>query len=162
MARCLSNYGERKGVDMRLQAAEWQATLGAYPFDRLNRALSEHIRTSTWWPTIANLVDLMQSETPAPGLREHREAPKQFARDGRTEAEEIAHRVAQSLRWREEAGFGKTVLPEEVIKTAKPASQDMTVSTALLRSCAARRSRGLRTCEPSCSKTSCSLKDCEA
>jgi hypothetical protein len=147
MARCLSNYGERKGVDMRLQAAEWQATLGAYPLERLNRALSEHIRTSTWWPTIANLVDLMQAETPAPGLRERREAPKQFARDGRTEAEEIAYRASQSLRWREEAGFGKTVLPEDERTIPKPASQDMTVSSALLRSRAARRASGLRTCE---------------
>lgn len=103
IARCLSNYGERKGVDMRLQAAEWHATLGAYPADRLNHALSEHIRRSTWWPTVANLVDILREETPPPGLKLHRPKEQPFCRDGRTEAEEIAHRAEQCRRWREVA-----------------------------------------------------------
>jgi hypothetical protein len=101
IARCLSNYGERKGVDMRLQAAEWHATLGAYPADRLNNALSEHIRRSTWWPTVANLVDILREDAPPPGLKLHRPKEQPFCRDGRTEAEEIAHRAEQCRRWRE-------------------------------------------------------------
>jgi hypothetical protein len=101
IARCLSNYGERRGVDMRLQAAEWHATLGAYPADRLSRALSEHIRRSTWWPTVANLVDILRDETPPPGLKLHRLDDAPFCREGRTQAEEIAHRAEQCRRWRE-------------------------------------------------------------
>ena len=101
LARCLSNYGERRGVDMRLQAAEWHATLGAYPADRLNAALSEHIRRSTWWPTVADLVEILRSQTPPPGLPRHRDNAPTFARDGRTEAEEIAFRAEQCRKWRE-------------------------------------------------------------
>jgi hypothetical protein len=144
---------------MRALVTEWHASLSPYPVDRVSRALSEHIRTSTWWPTIANLVDLMREETPAPGTRRSEEGPKKFLRDGRTEAEEIAYRVSQSLKWREEAGFGRSVLPEDAIKAVKPASQDMTVSSALKRTCAARRSMGLPTCSESCCQTNCDLKD---
>lgn len=105
IARCLSNYGERKGADMRLMAAEWHATLGAYPMDRLNRALSEHIRRSTWWPTVADLVEILRAETPPPGLKLHRPKDQPFARDGRTEAEEIAYRAAQCRQWRQAYGM---------------------------------------------------------
>tara|TARA_R110000868_G_scaffold151986_2_gene376569 strand:+ start:256 stop:606 length:351 start_codon:yes stop_codon:yes gene_type:complete len=90
---------------MRLQAAEWHATLGAYPADRLNRALSEHIRRSTWWPTVANLVDVLRDETPPPGLKLHRPDDAPFCREGRTQAEEIAHRAAQCRKWREVYGM---------------------------------------------------------
>ena len=90
---------------MRLQAAEWHATLGAYPADRLNAALSDHIRRSTWWPTVADLVEILRSQTPPPGLKLHRPKDEPFCRDGRTEAEEIAHRAAQCLKWREAYGM---------------------------------------------------------
>jgi hypothetical protein len=117
IARCLSNYGERKGVDMRLQAAEWHATLGAYPADRLNAALSEHIRRSTWWPTVANLVDILRDATPPPGLPRHQALDLPFEREGRTQAEEIAHRAAQCLKWRE--AYGMDPAPKS------PASDDL-------------------------------------
>ena len=163
IARCLANYGERRGIDMRMVTAEWHDTLGAYPFKRLNDALSEHIRKSTFWPTVANLVEIMRAETPAPGLPLFRKPEEPFARDGRNEAEEIIFRVAQSKRWKDEAAAAapKYQDPLDVIREVKPASQDMTVSKALLRTCAARRSRRLPTCSDSCSKTNCDLKDCE-
>jgi hypothetical protein len=69
VARCLANYGERKGVDMRLMVAEWHAALRFYSPQRLNSALSEHIRKSTWWPTIANLVDTLREEMAPPPRR---------------------------------------------------------------------------------------------
>lgn len=90
---------------MRLQAAEWGATLGAYPADRLNRALSEHIRRSTWWPTIANLVDILREDAPPPGLKLHRPDDAPFCREGRTQAQEIAHRAAQCQKWRQAYGM---------------------------------------------------------
>lgn len=103
IARCLSNYGERKGVDMRLLATEWHGSLGVYPADRLNAALSEHIRRSTFWPTVANLIEILREQSPAPGRSIATFRPYEFAREGRTEAEEIIHRAAQCLKWREEA-----------------------------------------------------------
>lgn len=122
IARCLSNYGERKGVDMRLQAAEWHATLGAYPADRLNAALSEHIRRSTWWPTVANLVDLLREGAPGPGLKLHRPKDQPFAREGRTDAEETAHRAAQCRKWREAYGMdpGKEPPAGEGLEASEP------------------------------------------
>lgn len=145
VARCLANYGERRGVDMRLMTAEWHATLGAYPADRLNHALSEHIRRSTFWPTIANLVDILREDAPPPGLPRYRAKPEVFARDGRTEAEEVAHRAAQSLKWKRDFGFGQSD-PDPLDFKAKPkeASQEQTVSEMLANSLAARRARGVR------------------
>lgn len=105
---------------MRLVTAEWQATLGAYPADRLNRALSEHIRQSTWWPTVADLVEILRSETPPPGLKLHRPKDQPFCRDGRTEAEEISHRAAQCRKWREAYGMDPS--------TKTPASDDVEAS----------------------------------
>jgi len=142
VARCLANYGERRGVDMRLMVAEWHGTLGAYSADRLNHALSEHIRRSTWWPTIANLVDIMREDAPAPGLPRFQAKPEAFAREGRTEAEEIAHRAAQALKWKQDFGFGQSEPdPLDVKAPPKPASQDQTVSEALLKTPAAKRAR---------------------
>lgn len=117
IARCLSNYGERKGGDMRLQAAEWHATLGAYPADRLHAALSDHIRRSTWWPTVANLVEILRDATPPPGLPRYRTLDVPFERDGRTQAEEATHRAAQCRKWREAYGM------DPVVET--PASDDV-------------------------------------
>ena len=107
IARCLANYGERKGADMRLLAAEWQNSLGAYPADRLNAALSEHIRQSAFWPTIADLIEILRKQMPPPGLPRHlhRQLEQSFCREGRTQDEEIAHRTAQVLRWKAEYGF---------------------------------------------------------
>lgn len=108
MARCLANYGERKGADMRLLAAEWQTSLGVYPADRLNAALTEHIRRSSFWPTIADLVEIIKSQTPQPSLPRHQTEDKGFCREGRTEAEEIAYRAAQILKWKAQYGYKLT------------------------------------------------------
>ena len=159
VARCLANYGERRGVDMRLMVAEWHATLGAYPAGRLNGALSEHIRRSTYWPTIANLVDILREDAPDPGLKRHVAEPHTFAREGRTDAEEIAHRAAQSLRWKQSFGFGQSE-PDPLDFKAKPkeASQEATVSYALMNSCAVRRVQGKDTCAYNCNDRDCRLR----
>jgi hypothetical protein len=154
------NYGERRGVDMALQAAEWHAALGAYPLDRLNRALSEHIRTSTWWPTIANLVDLLREETPAIGLPRFKEAAEPFCRDGRTQDEEIAFRTAQALRWKRERPEAGPVDPIEAKTEPKAASTSAAVSYAVYHSCVARRARGEVTCEPNCIRAKPGARRC--
>lgn len=162
VARCLANYGERRGVDMRLMVAEWHGTLGAYPADRLNHALSEHIRRSTWWPTIANLVDILREDAPAPGLKRHVAEPHTFAREGRTEAEEIAHRAALALKWKQDFGFGQSE-PDPLDFKAKPkeASQETSVSYALMNSCAVRRVQGKDTCAYNCNDRDCNKRRAE-
>jgi len=100
IARCLANYGERRGIDMRLVTAEWHATLGAYPANRLNDALSEHIRKSTFWPTIANLVDLLRAETPAPLMPRVKAEPKVDLAPA-----EISHRAAVIAEAKRKYGY---------------------------------------------------------
>jgi hypothetical protein len=119
---------------MRLMAAEWHASLGAYPAERLNAALTEHIRRSTYWPTVANLVDIMREQMPPPGLPRHLQLEQDFCRDGRTEAEEMAHRAAQVLRWKAPSA------------SAAPASQFPGVSEALKASVAAQRAISQQNC----------------
>jgi hypothetical protein len=144
IARCLANYGERKGADMRLVTAEWHGTLGAYPADRLHNALSEHIRKSRFWPTVADLTDILREAAPAPGIPRHRAEPDVFAREGRTEAEEIAYRAAQSLRWKQQARAEVPEFHDPLDAPTKPkeASQDMTVSDMLRNSLAVKRATG--------------------
>lgn len=131
IARCLANYGERKGADMRLLAAEWHASLGAYKPDRLNAALTEHMRKSQFWPTIANFIENLQQDTPPPGLPRYRDEEQGFCREGRTKVEEIAHRAAQILKWKEQYGYNRMLQSDEPAAKAKPASQDTTISDAL-------------------------------
>jgi hypothetical protein len=147
LARCLANYGERRGADMRLMAAEWHASLGAHPAERLNAALTEHIRRSTYWPTVANLVDIMREQMPPPGLPRHLQLEQDFCRDGRTEAEEMAHRAAQVLSWKADIGFQKVVDGGEAPSaSAAPASQFPGVSEALKASVAAQRAISQQNC----------------
>jgi hypothetical protein len=123
MARCLANYGERKGADMRLMAAEWYASLGSYRADRLNAALNEHIRKSQFWPTIANFIEHLQQDTPPPGLPHFRDVGQSFCRDGRTPEQEQAHRAEQLKRWKQEAGFDRLLAEDGPAHQPRPVSQ---------------------------------------
>lgn len=113
VARCLANYGEKRGVDMRLLVAEWHQALKGFDPARLHTALSEHIRSSPYWPTIAEVVATLQQAAPKPelpGLPAWKpDAPDRFERNGRTVAEEIAHRQAQVAAWKAEYGFGRLI-----------------------------------------------------
>lgn len=104
LARCLTNYGERRGIDMRLLATEWHASLFAYTPQALNAAVTEHIRRSTYWPTIANLVEILkESMQPARYGNGYVEPEVCFARAGRSIEQEIEFRVSQCREWREAA-----------------------------------------------------------
>jgi len=129
---------------MRLVTAEWHGTLRAYPADRLHNALSEHIRKSRFWPTVADLTDILREAAPAPGLPRHRAEPDVFARDGRTEAEEIAYRAAQSLKWKQQARAEVPEFHDPLDAPTKPkeASREQTVSDMLRNSLAAKRATG--------------------
>ena len=143
IARCVSVYGERRGVDMRLMTAEWQNALEAYQPRRLADALSEHIRKSPYWPTIADLLNEVRAQTPPPSLPRFIDKAQDFAREGRTEAEEIIFRASRLLKMKQETGYAKAFVPDPTAEQ-RPASQDTTVSDMLANSPAAKRARGAR------------------
>jgi len=143
IARCVSVYGERRGVDMRLMTAEWQNALGAYQPNRLMDALSEHIRKSPFWPTVADLLNEVRAQTPPPSLPRFIASPSEFAREGRTEAEEIIFRASQLVKMKQDTGYSKTFEPDPVLSW-RPASQDNAVSERLAKSPAAKGARGGR------------------
>ena len=147
-------------MNMRLMTAEWTAGLSRYGFERLSAAVSEHIRTSRYWPTIADILAQLQAGHMAPGLPRYRSIDPPFERAGRTAAEEMAFRAAQVLQWRAEAAAVWSPGETEPAATpvVRPASQAAVVSSALANSCAARRGRGLPTCSADCCKQECRLK----
>lgn len=94
----------------------------------------------------------------------YRDAPEPFARDGRTDADEIAHRtriVAEAWRNVAHLRVAPDDGPEHTTHTPAPASQAQTVSRAVMNSCAARRARKLPTCSASCAKIDCGLRRSE-
>lgn len=140
--------------------AEWVDALGYFHPQKLHEAVAEHIRQSAFWPTIADLISILRQATPPPGLPRYRPETREFVRDGRTEVEEIAHRVAQTLKWKQRAReeYPEQPDPFEAKVEPKGASQEMTVSDELMQSCAVRRAKGLSTCERNCSGRNCALK----
>jgi hypothetical protein len=90
-------------------------------------------------------VDIMREDAPPPGLPRHRKEPDVFAREGRTEAEEIAHRAAQSLKWKQQARAEVPEYHDPLDAPTKPkeASKDMTVSDTLRNSLAVQRATGV-------------------
>jgi hypothetical protein len=77
----------------------------------------------------------------------HLQLEQDFCRDGRTEAEEMAHRAAQVLSWKADIGFQKVVDGGEAPSaSAAPASQFPGVSEALKASVAAQRAISQQNC----------------
>ncbi|TXH44476.1 MAG: hypothetical protein E6Q97_32610 [Desulfurellales bacterium] len=108
LARCVANYGERRNVDLRLVTAEWTEAFRHRHPASLNAALTEHIRRSTFWPTIADLEAILAEGRKATTKRWTADDKRDFCRDGRTEAEEIAYRKAMCEKWRADAAALKT------------------------------------------------------
>lgn len=103
LARCVANYGERRNVDLRLVTAEWHEAFRHRHPAILNAALTEHIRRSTFWPTVADLEAILAEGHKPTRTRWVDDGKRDFRREGRTEAEEIAHRKAMCAKWREDA-----------------------------------------------------------
>lgn len=136
---------EQRGMLLR----EWGEAFAGQSPEHLHRAVSEAIKTSKFWPTIAEIhghVASQRRETVAAidtltGRGRYRGEANEFARDGRTEAEETAHRAAQVLRWKQQAGFDRLLADDGRAREVRPASQ-AGASQALLATQAARRMRG--------------------
>lgn len=170
MERLSANYGpprDRTPDQVRLMVAEWFRALKQYRRKSVGDAIDKHLRTSKWWPTLAEISTLAKDHQDSwvdvlgIGQKPSYQAEAYvFERDGRTVEQEVAHRVAQALRWKADAQFNSkpSTDPVDVPAETRPASTDMTVSDALARTCAVRRSRGLPTCEPGCFRVNCELK----
>lgn len=141
MTRLEAVFGAPKGrtSDLaRVMANEWLNALGQFGRRSVHMAVTRLISTAKWWPSISEVFELCEQHEDgwrdALGLKPdpkpaHRLEPYQFARNGRTEAEEIAHRAAQVLSWKRAANFGAA--DEEANEPPKPASQDMWISDQL-------------------------------
>lgn len=172
MARLNAEYGPLKDLtadQVRVKAAEWLHALDSFGWRTLDRAVNQWLRVGKWWPKLSEIYELCKSDDDswrdALGLLEdqrpaYKAESEVFARDGRTEAEEIAHRIAQTQKWKADAGLsGPTIetLGERMDAWA-PAS-DGGASETLKYTCAARRARGLPTCEHSCSRSTCAMRE---
>ena len=169
MQRLAVVYGEPKGRTQEsaaLMAKEWFNALRPFGSKTLARSVTKALRTLKWWPSLAEIVALCREEReswedavgvgPAGGQ-------KPFTEPKRADltADDIARRAAEVLKWKQQYGWNKSDEIRIGEESEVRASQDMTVSSALLRTCVVRRSRGLPTCSPTCRKTNCNLKDCE-
>ena len=167
-ARLAANYGDSRistPEQRTLLLREWLEAFGNHSPTHLHEAVSAAMKACKFWPTIAEVtaeISEIRREAVSvigivTGTGRWKADNVPFAKQGRTEAEEIAHRAAQSLKWKQDYGFGKQTADEDV-REQKPASLDTSVSYALLNSCAVRRSKGLDTCQRDCSRRSCELR----
>lgn len=172
-ARLASNYGDSRisTTEQRtLLLREWLEAFGNHSPTHLHEAVSAAMKACKFWPTIAEVsieISAIRREavsvigiTTGTGRWKADNAP--FARDGRTEAEEIAHRAAVALKWKQDYGFGQSE-PDPLDVKAKPkgASQDTGVSHWLTNSCAARRATKRATCTDTCGYRTCNLREKE-
>lgn len=105
------------------------------------------LKDCKFWPTIAEINEhvthirreAIAAVDVATGRTRYQAKTQGFAREGRTDAEEIAHRAAQVLKWKQEYGFNRMVESEQPATQSRPASQEAGVSDALRATAAAQR-----------------------
>jgi hypothetical protein len=167
--RALANCVNKPAGDIKLTVAEWHRQLSQFPASDLHVALDEHFRRSQWWPAVSEILDGVRAKIEPPQLPAWSADREAFARNGRTEAEEIAYRKAVIAKaWADARRDNPEVLDEPAggpAGDAPRASQSMVVSDALRHSCAARRARGERTCGDDegspCVRTGIGVRKCK-
>lgn len=175
ITRLESNWGtpkDRSPGQLVAMTREWFAQLERFGVRTVEAAFTHVIGTSKFgWAGAGPIADLVAycakdhrewSEIVALGARDlPRIAPPTFERDGRTTAEEIAHRIATVRSMRKEAGLKTTAELEAEATPAEsaPASQSTEMSFQLRHSCLARRARKAQTCSESCFKSWCELRE---
>lgn len=156
---------------IRVMANEWLKALRAFGVQTVHRATTKCIQESKWWPALAEVVALCRADEDgwrdALGIKDDRRyvaEPEAFARAGRTEAEEIAFRAAQVRSMKQQAGFNSSPEIDGDTAAHEPiaASKSEIVTPQARNSCAARRARRQKTCEASCFRQSCALREREA
>lgn len=149
MARLNANFGnpkDRTADQVRIMASEWFEALSGFGTITVRQAFDKIIRTwvpsfGRTWPSLAEVHalcaadhegwhDALQLAKPKAHVRD--EEP--FCREGRTEAEEIAYRVAKLKEIKASLPFTPAFdyEPTDTIEPAKPAlADDGYVSPAL-------------------------------
>lgn len=125
-------YGDAKIADAkqrRLLSFEWSEAFAFIAPARVHAAIGRLLLTLKFWPTIAEVMAEVKADAPPPErLPVHRAEPlEEFARDGRTEGEEIAYRAAQILNMKRQYGFGSAPDPLEEMQAKRvviPAAPD--------------------------------------
>jgi len=141
-ARLAASYGDSRIATPEQRALllrEWQEAFGHHAPEHLHQAVSMALKDCKFWPTIAEINEhvthirreAIAAVDVATGRTRYQAKTQGFAREGRTDAEEIAHRAAQVLKWKQEYGFNRMLQSDEPAAKAKPASQDTTISDAL-------------------------------
>lgn len=177
MNAVFGNPKDRTEGQIRIMANEWHRALGGFGAVTVVRAITRTIETWKfgWMGALAEVVELCKAddvswrdalgliEEPSRGLQNWTGRGERFERAGRTTQQEIQHRVSEVAEMKREIGFNPEpvglVAPRE---NQKPASQSVEVSPQVRNSCAARRARNEKTCESSCARQSCALREQEA
>lgn len=127
-ARLLVVYGASRApgnAEQVILIREWLLALGWYSAQRLEGAINEWVKVGKFWPTPAEILEILHADAPPAQRPQIVDTSRtEFCRDGRTEAEEIAHRAAQCRRWRAQAAAQFPPAPVEEQPQPKPASQD--------------------------------------
>ena len=151
-ARLTAAYGDSRVATAEQRALlvrEWQEAFTHHAPDHLHDAVSMTIKGCKFWPTIAEVNEQLThirreaiaAVDVATGRTRFKAETEGFARDGRSDVEEMAHRAAQVLRWKQEYGFGQSKDPLESPRVVREASQDMSVSDALMATAVIQRIR---------------------
>lgn len=164
---------DRTDAQMVAMTREWFSQLDRFGVRSVEAAFTHVIGTHKfqWAGAIVEIVSYCTKDDgdwrDALGMRaepRHVAEPVAFASEGRTEAEEIAHRVAMIASMKRQAGFNSAPDVDGDTAAHEPiaASKSAIVTPQVRNSCAARRARREKTCEPSCFRQSCALREHEA
>lgn len=176
MNAVFGNPKDRTDAQIRIMANEWHRALSHFGAVTVVKAITRTIETWKfgWQGALAEVVEQCRADDtswrdafglkhePLRGLEDWTGRGERFERAGRNTQEEIKHRVAEIAAMKREAGFNSAqdgiAVPRE---DQKPASTSIAVSAQIRNSCAARRARGEATCEESCSRQRCELRERE-
>lgn len=127
----ISVYREKPGASMEALVSEWHDALRFCEPDHVAAAWRDWRNSQKFFPSIAEILLRVRAIVSQSSVEVIRALPGQikepeFCQDGRTEAEEIAHRVAVCLAARKKYNFGaRYSAPDEPAEDEpKPASQD--------------------------------------
>lgn len=149
----------------RMMAREWYRALKGFGHKTVASAVTKLIATSKFWPTISEVHAICDTDEhgwkDALGLLPRQGGLADYTGRGEPQpkiaplsaAELAAKKAADVLRMK--AAYGDAFKEKTWIDRMDewaPASQAMEVSDALRNSCAAKRARGEKTCEPNCSR----------
>jgi hypothetical protein len=112
---------------MEALVSEWHDALRFFDPDRVGTAWRTWRNTQKFLPSIAEILNLLREQAPKVGPSPRPVDPVEpFCQDGRTEAEEIAHRAAIVLNAKRKYGWAERYsAPDKPSEDApKPASQD--------------------------------------